>query len=294
LTVTHVVLQLREGAIDAERKGADEVVITARNGKAEEHFFRVGSAAFQTGRANTLPSDPAQQTPRLDFDRSVPLERYADLSPDGSTDGLAYLYAALREPPLTDDEKLSLLSVETAKEHDAFKRRDLAQTVLPDINKRLADVAQQRYYRIAVNAVGSTGNAWTWNGPVTLLGAYDLDRKGFPSSCVATGVVLPVAHLDDARTYLSLRFNQEEPPPATCFLPVPDETVARAMEAARTKPQGIWASRVTAYFYAARAGGKAVSAVLTHATLTFDTPSSDGTGQQSDVEVSFPQPPSPP
>jgi hypothetical protein len=77
------------------------------------------------------------------------LEKYATLD---SFDPLAltYLFAAYRQPALSDEEKLSALSIEGAAEKDAFKRRDLAARLLPSINARLEATRKERYYKVDV------------------------------------------------------------------------------------------------------------------------------------------------
>ena len=270
------------------------------------YLFREGSDLAAQARAEANHTPIERKAPA--FDRSVPLDRYVDLSPDNTAEGLYYLYAALHEPPLSDDEKFRMLSPHRA-EADAFKRRDLVQAEMPGIDAKLADWKSKRYLRVTVNVpVWMSANARSDNGfpPMSyaggfgLNGPYDFQRKGFPASCIANERISHALPPGWSGGNVGLVMGREETYRENCILLVPDEATARALEAKRSSGIGLMLKSATLYFYAVgdREGGGSddVSVVLTHARLQYGDSvvggafTSDPPSVGAPIEVDFPQP----
>lgn len=270
------------------------------------YLFREGSDLAAQARAEANHTPIERKAPA--FDRSVPLDRYVDLSPDNTAEGLYYLYAALHESPLSDDEKFRMLSPHRA-EADAFKRRDLVQAEMPGLDAKLANWKSKRYLRVTVNVpVWMSANARSDNGfpPMSyaggfgLIGPYNFQRKGFPASCIANERISHALSPGWSGGNVGLVMGREETYRENCILLVPDEATARALEAKRSSGIGLTLKSATLYFYAVgdREGGGSddVSVVLTHARLQYGDSVVGGafTGDPPSVgapiEVDFPQP----
>lgn len=270
------------------------------------YLFREGSDLAAQARAQSNHTPVERKAPA--FDRSVPLDQYVDLSPDNTADGLYYLYAALHEPPLSDDEKFRMLSPHRA-EADAFKRRDLVHAEMPGIDAKLADWKSKRYLRVTVNVpVWMSANARSDNGfpPMSyaggfgLIGPYNFQRKGFPASCIANERISHALSPGWSGGNVGLVMGREETYRENCILLVPDEATARALEAKRSSGIGLTLKSATLYFYAVgdREGGGSddVSVVLTHARLQYGDSvvggafTSDPPSVGAPIEVDFPQP----
>lgn len=270
------------------------------------YLFREGSDLAAQARAEANHTPIERKAPA--FDRSVPLDRYVDLSPDNTAEGLYYLYAALHEPPLSDDEKFRMLSPHRA-EADAFKRRDLVQAEMPGIDAKLAEWQSKRYFRLTVNVpVWMSANARSDNGFPSmafaggfgLIGPYNFQRKGFPASCIANERISHALPPGWSGGNVGLVMGREETYRESCILLVPDEATARALEAKRSSGIGLTLKSATLYFYAVgdREGGGSgdVSVVLTHARLQYGDSvvggafTSDPPSVGAPIDVDFPQP----
>jgi len=262
--------------------------------RGTQYLFREGSDLAAQARAEATHRPVERKAP--DFDRNVPLDKYVDLSPDGTTEGVTYLYVALHEPPLADEERFRLLSPHRS-EPDAFKRRDHMQSDLPGIDAKLASMKGQRYFKLHVDTAewGRLGkpnpeNGFAWmqyTGGFDLGSAYDMSKKGFPSLCMA----------NEGKN--GVLFGREETYHRQCVLVVDDEATARALEAQRASSSlGVPAKTVDLYFYAVRdldgGGNQEVSAVLTHARVRFAKERKfDGSEVEPfgpPIDVVFPQP----
>lgn len=265
--------------------------------RGTQYLFREGSDLAAQARAEANHTPVERKAP--DFDRSVPLDRYVDLAPDGTTEGVTYLYVALHEPPLTDEERFRLLSP-YRDEPDAFKRRDHMKSDLPGIDAKLAGLKGRRYFKLHVDAAewGRSGrpnpeNGFAWMQYAGGLGlgsasAYDMSKRGFPMPCMA--------NLNPS----GLLFGREETYHNWCVLVVDNESTARTLESQRASSSlGLPAKTVDLYFHAVRdlddGGNRKVSAVLTHARLQFAKELKyDGSVRESfgpPIDVVFPQPP---
>lgn len=68
---------------------------------------------------------------------SMPLEDYIDINDFKDMSYLTKLFLAQTTRELSDEDKLSLMSVEYHNELDQFKKNDLGKALLPEINKEL-------------------------------------------------------------------------------------------------------------------------------------------------------------
>jgi len=200
--------------------------------RGTQYLFREGSDLAAQARAEATHTTVERKAP--DFDRSVPLDRYVDLLPDNTAEGLYYLYAALHEPPLSDEERFRMLSPHRA-EADAFKRRDLMNAELPAIDEKLAGWKGKRYFKVRVDPVAWMSGAarsdggfpsMSYAGGFNLLGHYDLQRKGFPASCIANE---RLSHFGWSGGAVGIVMGREETHHQNCLLLVPDEATARAL-----------------------------------------------------------------
>jgi hypothetical protein len=234
----------------------------------------------------------ATKSPEPDIDRSLPLDRYTQLDLTDPT-ALRFLVSAYRKTPLTDDEKLSFLSLAGANETDAFKRHELLAKELPVIDAKLAAFKAQRYYvltvfdSLALRRLSPNPRpvaAWTTN-----LGAmehYDFDRKGFPGPCVADGVV-------GGGKDVNLFFGGYAHPARRCVLEVSDEAVAKTIEATANQA-GVLPVSATFYVYVVgedtQAPGLDVVPVRAHVRFYAGTLSAAHPGPVAELDVNLPQP----
>lgn len=274
----HVVLSVGTRSMTAERLSADEMFLPAQHGSVETHLFRVGSALAQSARAAApaKPPTPAPAAPPAapPVDRSIPLERYAQLDLNDPMTP-RFLLAAFQQPPLSDEQKLSLLSDAGSTTADAFARRDLMTKELPAIDARLSTTRAARYVRIeAADYVylermrSQAPSLATWNRMTSTLGHYDLERKGFPIDCAEDGSV--------SIPGLMISFHPTPfVPSRQCFLPVEDEKVARALEAEVSRSSALPVS-ASLYFAldgpAPRIGPDVLAATLVHLKLRIFPP----------------------
>jgi hypothetical protein len=273
---THVVLTVAGHTVNAEWLSADDLLMPAQDGMPEGHFYRAGSEAAavaaraslppQPSKATTAPSSSTPEPPPVD--RSKPLDQYTVLDPSDPA-AARYLVAAFGSTALTDDQKLSFLSVEGSRTSDVFARKELAAKEMPGIEARLASTREHRYLRVeATDPVyqqrvpKATRGLAFWQPPVPGFGHYDLEKKGFPVGCMddssiafqGTNVWFHPTLLDSGKP---------------CFLSVPDEAVARALEAEIGR--GVVPMSVSLFFAvdgpATRIGPQALRATLVHVRL---------------------------
>jgi len=227
------------------------------------------SASTRPASAGAPTSPPPIATPEAETtERSTPVDRYVELDP---ADPLvfAYLGAAYASPPLTDDQKLSLLTKDGAPETDVFKRKDLQAQQMPAVNARLAMVKAETHYRIeAADLVvlerlrGQPHARWSYTAS---LGHYDTERHGFPIACLDEGNIGPNPVVS---------FDEPAKPTRQCFLPVTDEAVARRVEGALSRTPMLPVS-ATLYFTVvgpARRVPHSVSAELNRVHLKIHDP----------------------
>ncbi|MEO7324625.1 MAG: hypothetical protein ABIW82_07330 [Dokdonella sp.] len=281
------------------RVGPDEVVLTISE-HTEQHFFRVGSTVAQTSRANTPPSKPmpsavppeAAKSPEPDIDRSLPFDRYTQLDLTDPT-ALRFLVAAYRKTQLTDDEKLSFLSLAGANETDAFKRHELLAKELPAIDAKLSAYKAQRYYSMTVfdplalqKLAPHPRPAAAWTTTLGAMNHYDFNRKGFPGPCVADGVI-------GGGKDISLFFGGYAHLARRCVLEVKDEALAKTIEATANQA-GVLPVSATFYVYVVgedtQAPGLDVVPVRAHVRFYAGTLSAAHPDPVAELDVNLPQP----
>jgi hypothetical protein len=176
--------------------------------------------------ANENPSKPGPAAaPDAIADRSVSLDRYSDLNAEPHGLALTYVLTAWDKQleVLDDDQLLSRLSPTFHNEADAFKRRSLAETERPKVEKKLETYGAQQYFKLPVG--GQLSDTFALNA--LSIGAYDFERRGFPiasygASCWSASLRNPQG------AYLKIEQGSVD-----CLLPVEDESEAQAIESAR-------------------------------------------------------------
>lgn len=171
---------------------------------------------------------PRQSSDEPDLSR--PLSQYAQF-PATEQAAITKLIVALANPAFGDEEKLELLSARYHREHDSFKKRDIAAAELPILNDDLRRVQRMRYLSVPLekNSIRVPGVAGM-DRPIPpilleppLLQSYDFASQSFP---IQGNRSLPDcwawsgSGLDTTNTKLP------------CALKVTDEAVARKIEAA--------------------------------------------------------------
>ncbi len=202
------------------------------------------------------------------MERSAPLDRYVALDPMDPL-AIAFLGAAYASPPLTADQKLSLLTQDGASQTDTFKRQDLQAKQMSAVDARLAALKAETHYSIeAADLValerlrGEPHARWSYTAS---LGHYDTERHGFPIACVDEGNIGPNPIVS---------FDEPAKPTRQCFLPVPDEAAARRIEGALTRTPMLPVSAML-YFTVvgpSRRVPHSVAAELNHAHLRIYDP----------------------
>lgn len=253
--------------IKATRPDADRLVLYSPDGTKSLTFYRAGSAAAQTPEALTRPSAGPVQPAAPKPDPNVPMDRYVTIT---DADMLRELTIAFSQDPFGEKAIASLLP-EGPSTDDAFARRERVARDGAPVIARLKRYRENRYYRLSVSNVpvdmprsGADFQrkprfVWEPSSGVRLQ-PYDFERKGFPMSCLAQGRVsvypMPV-----------LGFVASTPQSDRCFLPVPDEAVARRIEAKRAIG-ALFAVQAELYWHAVELKGPVLQANLTHVELT--------------------------
>lgn len=287
---THVVLRLDEGPrLEGERLDADHFQITSRDGQSIKavDLFRDGTPGAEDGKrrlaarlGHPIESDAerdakaaavksAVESSAFSPDPSVPVERYQPLDRADALDRFTLAHAA---PAPTDEQILNTLVPGYAKETDAFKKKDLA-AALPTIREQLEATRNQHYFSVPItdHPLDMRGAS---NG--STIGPYDLSKKAFP---------IPPFHqtcFDDI-IGSNIRVTTVR---VACWLPVPDETVARRIEAARAGTIRM-ALEGRLYFAVTRAAplGSYIPAEVLHAHVAIGGVAPDMRAEQ-DLEAS--------
>lgn len=280
---TSVVIRVGDQSIPATRTSADTVAFH-RPGRPDAVFYRVGSAAAQTAAAHSAtPTATTKPAP----DRATPLDRYTAITDPETLRVIALAFSAA---PVSDDQKLSLLPAGKTTS-DAFARRALLAQELPGLNARIEGQRGQRYYRIAPSTVlpdrpgyRQTPQILEWRviserpPGVSLTGAYDFTQKGFPINCLQASRVTNMTQIDTGSNtaWPGTAVAFQGAAGSLCLLPVPDEAVAKTIEAFRaTRPphDAFLNANATLYFFVVDADGdRIINSVLTHVDLSLLDP----------------------
>lgn len=163
----------------------------------------------------------AAEAPKAD--KSVPLTQYQEMN---SGKQLLFSHLAISGMPIDYEKIASFISNEYNHQSDEFKKRDMVNALKSGIDKELAKAKDGRYYYMEISA--------NWD-------KYDFGSKSFSTSDIG-GNGRYFRFNDFAVTY------RLEWPNAGQFskLLVPDENQARAIEALRTKYNGI---KTRVYFF---------------------------------------------
>jgi hypothetical protein len=294
-----------DNALIAERVGADELRFPPQHGRPEQRLVRAtdvprlqaAQPAASIGAPQASAPAPAASSPSAPpVDRSKPLNEYTTVDPSDAATA-RYLLAAFGPTVLTDDQKVSFLSVEGSRTTDVFARKELAAKELSGIEARLASTREHRYLRIdAVDplyqqrAPRASRAMAIWQAPVPNLGHYELERKGFPVACMEEG---SVSFNEVALSFHPTRLTSGK----RCFLPVPDESVARALETQVSRLGGIVPMSVSLYMAvdgpAPHIGPQTLEATLVHLVLHVYPADlhQDGTAPAASFDIDVPQPP---
>ncbi len=150
---------------------------------------------------------------------------------DDSNDWGAWVYMAHQKPEeRSDDELLRLFSNRWNSTKDSFERQAMRAEELSRIKQRLDEVRKINYVHFP----------WSNNTSAFQLkisqssggDAYDFEKKSFHLS----GSLCSNQNYERTRSNVSYAVMHN---PAFCWLPVPDEALARQIEAARTSRNGV-------------------------------------------------------
>lgn len=216
-------------------------------------------------------------------DRSVPLDRYTALT---DKSGLHTLVLAFGSPPPTDDA-LAYLVPELSGVSDAFARHDVLAKHRSDVDARLNATRAQRYYRFDTATAPALNGSIKWDWRDLRLQPYDFATKSFSILCFQTSSLTDEATPSD-NALDAVHFAMD--PNARCTLPVSDESVARAVEAARSAaPLSTLKARAVLYFFVTDARvsfPSIINATLVHVDLTLLDPT-DASGARELAHLSF-------
>lgn len=160
-------------------------------------------------------------------DASVPISQYVMITPDEDPIILTKFLIAKSGNLFSEDEALRLLSAQYYNERDAFKKKDIAKALMPSLNDELKAMAGTSYLAIPIELVpyGQKGRSAFNIDPLSVQ-TYNFDLGGFP-----------LLAKYGAKDCWSSSFSNTQNvsvsvtgPDAPCFLPVKDETAARAIE----------------------------------------------------------------
>ncbi|HET9642046.1 MAG TPA: hypothetical protein VFP68_01485, partial [Burkholderiaceae bacterium] len=192
-------------------------------------------------------------------DPAVPIERYSDLNALPQGVALSFVVTAKSKDPMSDEERLHLLSPSYHSEPDVFKRQELAKAELPRVNTTLEQYRKQAYYALPIAADGSQPLALR----NLMLGPYEVASKSFPlfgygGRCWSSEVIRNVQGA-------VLQLGADGPP---CRIIVDNEAAARAIEAARANHTLLLGG--TAYVFIPRAEKGVATGVVArvHLVLT--------------------------
>ena len=230
------------------------------------------------GASAAQPAAPRSATPptKPSPDRSTPLDRYTPLTDKEQLHIVVLAFAT----PRPSDDQLFVLVPDAARISDAFAQREALATHRADIDARLDAARRQRYYRfdaMATSPAAVRPGALRWDWTTVQLGAYDFASKAFPLRCFQTSSLADEATPTDSGLD-AVHFAMD--PNARCSLPVPDETLARTIESARSSaPLSTLKVRAALYFFVSDARvsfPNIVNATLTHVELSLIDPGRAG------------------
>ena len=196
-------------------------------------------AAADKAKAKTVAATVPQP------DATKPLSSYPEVD---SGMQIMFLYvAASRLPP--DFTKLAeTYSSEYRETNDSFRKNDLMQAIKPQLEEKIA-VAKSMPY------------GWMDIDDSDNLGAYDFERKGFPIEEFQSG---RYRYINDAYQYKLTWANHGQ----VAFAPVPDEAVARQLEAMRTNYSDKPKLKIFFFAQSADLNEQKVNAIVTRVQIT--------------------------
>lgn len=196
-------------------------------------------AAADKAKAKTVAATVPQP------DATKPLSSYPEVD---SGMQIMFLYvAASRLPP--DFTKLAeTYSSEYRETNDSFRKNDLMQAIKPQLEEKIA-VAKSMPY------------GWMDIDDSDNLGAYDFERKGFPIEEFQSG---RYRYINDAYQYKLSWANHGQ----VAFAPVPDEAVARQLEAMRTNYSDKPKLKIFFFAQSADLNEQKVNAIVTRVQIT--------------------------
>lgn len=180
-----------------------------------------GAVSGPENKTESVSQDPS--------DRNIPISQYVLFPPDADDIILTKLLIAKLPDRFPDEEKFGLLSVRYYNERDAFKKKDIADELRPNLDKELEALAKLNYMAVPIDDVpySQRGRSVFHLSPLKVR-SYSFDLKGFP----LTG------RYGEASCWES-RFGNNQNVNVTvsggdtpCFLAVTDEDKARAIETA--------------------------------------------------------------
>ena len=196
-------------------------------------------AAADKAKAKTVAATVPQP------DATKPLSSYPEVD---SGMQIMFLYvAASRLPP--DFTKLAeTYSSEYRETNDSFRKNDLMQAIKPQLEEKIA-VAKSMPY------------GWMDIDDSDNLGAYDFERKGFPIDEFESE---RYRYINDAYQYKLSWANHGQ----VAFAPVPDEAVARQLEAMRTNYSDKPKLKIFFFAQSADLNEQKVNAIVTRVQIT--------------------------
>lgn len=189
-------------------------------------------------------------------DLKMPLSQYIDIN--SKPEGLVLTHIVLsKNPALSDEDKLDVLSPAYYNERDIFKKKEIAISQLPMINAKLDDYRNKNYYHlpIAINTNEYLSFQHLNVGP------YDFATKGFQLNNTFNKDYCWSTTLSN-RQNADLKIDDANFP---CHLSVENENTARLIEAARA--QGSLKATGTLYVFITHMDDGKAMAVVTHAHL---------------------------
>lgn len=209
-----------------KRFGGDGFVLEEMTQEDEKRLTEAAEQRKQQEKALAQRLTP--QGAPADASAYTLLDELADESNHSHT----WVVVAWQLEPIEDEELLRLFSLRWVNTKDSFERQAMRTSELERIKKRLAEVRKITYVRIP------------WDRELTQFemnlqqsssdDAYDFEKKSFRlKSYMCTGEMTGLTHTSTNALY-SVKHD-----PAFCWLPVPEEDVARRIESARTSSKGV-------------------------------------------------------
>lgn len=202
----------------------------------------LGQAAEQATKAETIAKqDAALPKP----DATMPLSSYPEVDRGMQ---IMFLYvAASRLPP--DFTKLAeSYSSEYRETNDSFRKNDLMQAIQPQLEEKITIAKSMPY-------------GWMEIDDSDNLGAYDFARKGFPIDEFGSA---RYRYINDAYEYKLSWANHGQ----VAFATVPDEVIARQLEAMRSNYSNKPKLKIFFFAQSADLNEKKVNAIVTRVQIT--------------------------